>query len=80
MSPVNVLDMRGFGVSGAPRGSRVHGARRASLVSLETKAWLATEVIPDPVDLQVSRAALASEDRRDTEASEETGAKTERTG
>lgn len=32
------------------------------------------------MDLQVSRAAPASEDRRDTEASEETGATTERTG
>lgn len=32
------------------------------------------------MDRQASRAAPASEDRRDTEASEETGATTERTG
>lgn len=72
--------MKESGVSGAPQGPRARRDRRDTQASLERRASPETEVILDPVDLQESRAVLESEDRRDTEASEETGAKTERTG
>lgn len=65
---------------GAPRGQRVCLDRRVTQDSPERKASLGIGGILDPPDLRDYRVALGSEDRRATEASAGTGAKTEKTG
>lgn len=72
--------MKESGASGALQGPRARRGRRVTQDSLERRASPESEGLLGPVDLRVSRAAPDSEDRRDSEASEETGAKTERTG